>query len=180
MHSEPGFVLGGHARVRLLKWLGARVAGRVEWAPFTFYDGALGLPSGTQIDQPSGRRVYLSATAEPTWSPVKSLELWAGVGIAWGRTNMPSLSTSGPQVVTLPSRGAVFAEVPFSVGIRYEFLPNWLVANLSFGVGIPFSRSGGLVSPYRTPGKDGNPVTVGGFPENGTSLLGLAGIGVLL
>jgi hypothetical protein len=124
--------------------------------------------------------VYLSATAEPTWSPVRRLELWAGVGIAWGRTNMPTMTTSGSQVVTLPTRGAVFVEVPFSLGVRYEFLPDWLVANVSFAVGIPFSRSGALISPYRTTGKDGFPVTVGAFPENGTSLLGLAGIGVLL
>lgn len=180
VHDEPGLVVGGHARVRLFKWLGARVTGRVEWAPYTFDGGALGLPPGTNVDQPSGRRVHLSATAEPTWSPVQSLELWAGTGIAWGRTNMPPLATSGSQVVTLPTRGAVFAEVPFSLGIRWEFLPDWLVANVSFTVAIPFSRSGALIGPYRTTGKDGLPYTVGGFPENGTSLLGLAGIGVLL
>lgn len=180
VHDVPGLVVGGHARVRLLPWLAARIAGRVEWAPFSFDDGALGLPSGTQIYQSSGRRVYLSATAEPTWSPVKHIELFAGVGIAWGRTNMPPLTTSGSQVVTLPTRGAVFVEVPFSLGIRYEFLPDWLVASVSFTVGIPFSRSGALLEPYRTPGANGEPVTVGGFPESGTSLLGLAGLGVLL
>jgi hypothetical protein len=180
VHDDPGLVIGGHARVRILKWLGARVTGRVEWAPYTFDDGALGLPPGTNIDQPSGRRVYLSATAEPTWSPVKSLDLWVGTGIAWGRTNMPPLTTSGSQVVALPTRGAVFAEVPFSLGVRWEFLPDWLVANLSFTVGIPFSRSGALIAPYRTTGKDGLPYTVGAFPDGGTSLLGLAGIGVLL
>ena len=180
VHAEAGYVLGGHARIKALPWLDARLSGRVEWAPFSYDDGALGLPHGTRVDADSGRRVYLSASAEPTFSPLARLDLWAGVGIAWGRALLPTLHSSGSEVVTVPARAAVFVEVPFSAGVRYELVPGWLVANVSCAVGVPFARSGGLLEPYRTPGRAGTLVTVGGYPEIGVSVLGLAGVGLLL
>ncbi len=180
VHDGVGVVFGGHARVKVLPWLDARLGARVESAPTSFDDGALGLPRGTHLDDPSPRRVYLSLAAEPTWSPVPRLELWAGAGIAWGRTTAATLHASGNEVLTVPTRAAVFVEVPLSLGVRYEFVPHWLVVNLSVTVGFPSNQSGGLLGAYRTPGKDGTLVTVGGFPELGTSVLGLAGVGVLL
>jgi len=124
--------------------------------------------------------VYLSASAEPTWSPVPRLDLWAGVGIGWGRTLAPTLKTSGAQVVVVPSRAAVFVEVPLSLGVRYEILPNLVVVNLSGAIGFLGNQSGGLLQTYRTPGKDGKLVGVGGYPEPDTSWVALAGLGVLL
>ncbi len=180
VHADPGYVLGGHARIKALPWLDARLSGRVEWAPFSYDDGALGLPHGTRVDVGTGNRVYLSASAEPTFSPLPRLDLWAGVGIAWGRTLLPTLQSSGSEAVTVPGRAAVFVEVPFSAGVRYELVPHWLVVNLSCSVGVPFARSGGLLESYRTPGKDGTLVTVAGYPEIGVSVLGLAGVGLLL
>jgi hypothetical protein len=180
VHDSPGFAFGGHVRGKILKWLDVRVAGRTESCPYSYDDGAFGLPSGTQIDQPGPRRIYLAAALEPNWSPIPRLELWAGVGIGWGRTVAPTMQTSGAEEVLVPTRAAVFVEVPFSLGVRYEIIPYWLVANLSASVAFPGAQSGVMLGPYHTPGKDGTLVTVGGFPELGVSWLGLAGLGVLL
>jgi hypothetical protein len=180
VHDSPGFAFGGHVRGKILQWLDARVAARSESCPYTYDDGALGLASGTHIDQPGPRRIYLTAALEPNWSPIPRLDLWAGVGLGWGRTIAAPLHTTGTEVVALPTRAAVFVEVPLSLGIRYELIPYWLVANLSASVAFPGDQSGSMLAPYRTPGKDGKLVTVGGFPELQVSWLGLAGLGLLL
>jgi hypothetical protein len=180
VHDSPGAVVGGHARVRVLRWLDARFATRVESAPYSYDARALGLPAGAHVGEDGPRRVHLSITAEPTWSPLPRLDLWAGVGLAWGRTTAPTLHVTGSEIAVVPTRGAVFVEVPLSLGIRYEVLPNWLVANLSVTVAFPSNQSGSMLEPYRTPGKNGTLIDVGGFPEPGTSVLGLAGLGILL
>jgi hypothetical protein len=90
------------------------------------------------------------------------------------------MHTTGTEQVALPTRAAVFVEVPLSLGVRYELVPDWLVANLSGSVAFPTDQSGGMLGPYHTPGKDGKFVSVGGFPELGVSWLALAGLGVLL
>jgi hypothetical protein len=180
VHDSVGVAVGGHARVRVLPWLDARLMARVESAPFTYDDGAFGLPKGTHVEQPGPRRVYLALAAEPTWSPMPRLDLWAGVGIAWGRTTAPTLHVSGSEVAVVPTRAAVFVEVPLSLGVRYELLRNWLVVNLSATVGFPSAQSGSMLESYRTPGKNGTLISVGAFPEPSTSVMGLAGLGVLL
>jgi len=102
------------------------------------------------------------------------------VGIGWGRTLASALRASGKQTLLVPERAAVFVEVPLSLGVRYELIENWLVANVAANVAFVGNQSGELLSPYRTPGKDGTLVTVGGFPTLGTSWAALAGLGILL
>jgi hypothetical protein len=179
-HDSAGALVGAHVRVKVLKYLDARIMGRVESCPFSYDDGALGLPRGTHIDQDGPRRVYLAAAAEPTWSPVRRLDLFVGVGIGWGRTLASALHASGQQTLVVPERAAVLVELPLSLGLRYELIENWLVANLAANLAFVGAQSGQLLSPYRTPGKDGALVTVGGFPEVGTSWAALAGLGILL
>jgi hypothetical protein len=180
VHYATGFAIGGHARVDVLDWLAARLSARFETEPVSFDPGALGLPPGTTLTQPTPHRVYLAATAEPTWSPLPRLGLFAGLGIGMGRTTAPELQATGAEHLTLPTRAAVFVEVPVSLGTRYEVLPDWLVATISGSVGLLTDQSGALVSPYETPGKSGKLVRVGAFPELGTSWALLAGLGVLL
>lgn len=180
VHYGAAFAIGGHARVDLLDWLAARLAARIESNAVSFEDGALGLPRGTTLSQPAPSRIVLNASAEPTWSPVSRLDLYAGVGVGWGRTTAPALHATGTETLTLPSRAAVFLEVPVSLGARYEVLPNWLIATLSGSIAFLADQSGSLVSPYEAPGKSGKLVHVGGFPELGTSWALLAGLGVLL
>jgi hypothetical protein len=180
VHAKPGFTIGGHARVRIFPWLAVRLLGRTETAPFSYADRALGLPSGTRIDQPSPTRIYLSADVEPTWSPVKRLELWAGVGIGWGRALASTLHSSGAETVNVPERASVVVDVPFSLGARFEIVPNWVVVNASETVAPAIDQSGRLLEPYRTPGDNGALRTVGGFPEIRTTFIALAGVGVLL
>jgi hypothetical protein len=180
VHSKPGFTIGGHARVRVFPWLAVRLLGRTESSPYSYDQRALGLPPGTRIDQPSPTRIYLSADVEPTWSPVARLDLWAGVGIGWGRALASTLRTDGAETVNVPERAAVIVDVPLSLGARYEVVPEWLVVNLSGTVAPPVDQSGELLKPYTTPGSDGRLLMVNGFPEVRTSFIALAGLGVLL
>jgi hypothetical protein len=180
VHYALGWTVGGHARVEVLPWLAARVTGRVETQPASPDRALLGLPAGTEIDQPGLHRVYVGASAEPTWSPLARLDLWAGIGVGWGRTLAPPLHTSGAETIVLPTRSAVFLEVPLSLGARYEVVPSRVVANLSGAVGALADQSGKLLDAYRTPGQGGKLVTIPGFPEFGTSWVVLAGLGVLL
>ena len=80
----------------------------------------------------------------------------------------------------LPPRAAVYIEIPFSLGARYEILTDWLVVNIAGTVGLLTDQSGSLLSPYSTPGASGKLVTVGPFPDFGTSYTLVAGLGVLL
>lgn len=171
---------GAHVRVDLWKWLAARAEARWETVAVNFSDGALGLPPGTTYVEPDLDRVYLGASLEPTFHATPRLALWGGGGIGWGRTTAQSLYTHGAEQVTLPIRSSVFVEVPFSVGVRYEVIENWLVVNLSGRVGLLSDQSGDLENPYDTPGKSGRLVTAGGFPELGTSYGVLAGVGCIL
>jgi hypothetical protein len=103
------------------------------------------------------------------------------VGVGWGRTTANSLYTRGAEQIALPIRSAVFVEVPLSAGVRYEIIENWMVVNLSGQVGFLWgSQTGAMLNPFSTPGKSGSLVTVAGFPEVGTSVGFLAGVGCLL
>jgi hypothetical protein len=180
VHYGLSSVWGMHARIEILRWLGARALVQLEHNSVSFDDGALGLPEHTTYEQSDLSRILLGAELEPTWSPMKRLDLFAGCGIGWGRTTAEELQTGGPQTVSLPIRSAVFVEVPFSVGGRFEVLPNWVELTLSATLGVLSNQSGALFTPENTPGKSGTLVTVGGFPELGTSWNVLAGVGVLL
>jgi len=175
-----GRTVSAHARVDLRDWLGARLTAQWEWVSVNLSEGALGLPPGTTYTEPDLKRVYLGASLEPTLHATERLALWLGVGIGWGRTTADPLYTQGAEQVTLPIRSAVFLEVPLSLGLRYEVIPDWLVVNLSGKVGFLSDQSGNLENPYNTPGASGKPVTAGGFPELGTSFGVLAGVGCLL
>jgi hypothetical protein len=52
--------------------------------------------------------------------------------------------------------------------------------SLAGSVGFLSNQDGKMLSSEQTPGKSGQLVTVGGFPEFGTSWNLLAGVGVLL
>jgi len=172
---------GVHARVDVLKWLGARLAVRWEFMPVELRQGALGLPPGTTYAEPDLNRVYLGASFEPTWHATPLLALWSGLGIGWGRTTAGSLYTGGAEQIALPIRSAVFVEVPLSAGVRYEIIKNWMVVNLSGQVGFLWgNQTGAMLDPYTTPGRSGSLVTVEGFPAVGSSFGFLAGVGCLL
>jgi hypothetical protein len=125
-------------------------------------------------------RVYLGASFEPQWHATPLLALWAGLGIAWGRTTADSLHTEGAEQVALPIRSAVFVEMPLSAGVRYEVVKDWMVVNLQGQVGFLWDQTGALLDSSATPGKTGSLVAVQGFPEVGTSVGFLAGVGCLL
>lgn len=180
VHYGLSSAIGGHGRVNLAAWLGARVHARFESNPVTFDDGALGLPSGTNYDSPSFRRVVLGFALEPTFTPIPPLDLWLGVGVGWSRTTVGLLHTSGSESVVLPIRSAVFVELPLSVGVRYHVVPRLLVINLMGSASFLTNQSGTLEQDYDTPGASGLLVRVGGFPAFGTSFTALAGVGVLL
>jgi hypothetical protein len=178
---ELSRTIGVHARVDVFRWLGARISVRWEFMPVEFRQGALGLPPGTTYSEPDLNRVYIGASFEPTWHATSLLALWGGVGVGWGRTTAESLYTQGAEQVALPIRSAVFVEMPLSAGARYEVIKDWMVVNLSGHVGFLWGdQTGALLNPYSTPGKAGGLVTVQGFPEVGTSLGFLAGVGCLL
>lgn len=173
--------IGAHARVDILKWLGARISVRWEFFPVEFNQGALGLPPGTTYTEPDLNRVYLGASFEPTWHATPLLALWAGVGVGWGRTTADSLYTDGAEQIALPIRSSVFVEVPLMAGARYEVIKDWMVVNFLGQVGGFWGdQSGTMLKPYSTPGKSGGLVTVEGFPEVGRSLGFLVGVGCLL
>jgi hypothetical protein len=180
VHYGLGWAVGGHARVNLASWLGARFHARFEGNAVTFDDGALGLPSGTRFDSPNFQRVVLGFALEPTFSPIPPLDLWVGIGVNWSRTTVGLLHTSGTETVVLPIRSAVFVEFPLSVGLRYHVVPGRLVLNLIGAASALANQSGRLESEYQTPGASGLLVRVGGFPGFGTSVAALAGVGVLL
>ncbi len=181
VHYGTGWTIGGHLRVDIFRWLGVRFIARVEEAnDVSFDDGSLGLPRGTDLDQPSLQRVLLGLSIEPTWNVTRKLDLWAGVGANWGRTIADRAAASGAQSLLLPPRAAVFVEVPFSLGARYELLDDWLVVNACGTLGLLADQSGSMISPYPTPGASGQLVTVGAFPELGTSWTFLVGVGALL
>ncbi|HEX7670641.1 MAG TPA: hypothetical protein VF395_13700, partial [Polyangiaceae bacterium] len=181
VHYGLSSAVGGHGRVNLTRWLGARVHARFESNQVRFDDGALGLPNGTKYDSPSFRRVVLGFALEPTFSPIPTLDLWLGVGVGWSRTTVGLLHTSGAESVVLPIRSAVFVELPLSVGVRYHVVPRLLVLNLMGSASFLTNQSGTLESDYDTPGASGlTLVRVGGFPAFGTSFAALAGVGVLL
>jgi opacity protein-like surface antigen len=180
VHYGVTSAFGFHARIDPLKWLGVRVVVRYESNGVSFDAGALGLPNGTTYDQSALARVYLGAAVEPTWSPVERLGLFAGLGAGWARSTAQELHTSGAEVVELPIRSSVFLEFPLSIGARYEVVRNWVMLSLAGSVGFLSNQDGKMLSSEQTPGKSGQLVTVGGFPEFGTSWNLLAGVGVLL
>lgn len=180
VHYPVGWSAGGHVRVDLLDWLGARLSARIERSHAGFDEGALGLPRGTIVDQPDLRRIGISLAFEPQWRPVPRLLLFVGLGAGWGRTTAEKLRTSGAETVTLPSRSSVFIELPVSLGGRFELIPDVLVVNLSGSASLLFDQSGRMLEPYDTPGKDGTLTTVGGFPKQGPSFSLVTGLGVLL
>jgi hypothetical protein len=180
VHYPAGWTVGGHVRVDILSWIGARLSGRVENSHSTFDDGALGLASGTRYDQPDLRRISIIGTVEPTWRVTPRLLLYVGVGAGWGRTTAEKLNTSGAESVVLPSRGAVYVEFPFSLGGRFEIVPNFLVVNLSGSASALIDQSGKMVEAYNTPNQTGLLVSVGPFPKQGPSFSLLTGLGILL
>jgi hypothetical protein len=180
VHYPVGGTVGGHVRLEVLEWLGARLASRFEFSHASFDDGALGLPSGTSIDQPQLRRIQISLMAEPTWRPLPRLLLYVGVGGGWGRTTGERMHTSGAESVVLPSRSAVFVEFPLSVGGRFEIVKNWLVVNLQASASLLIDQSGHLLETYDTPNRAGLLTPVGPFPDQGTSFSLLTGLGLLL
>ena len=180
VHYPMGWGAGAHVRIDILDWLGARIATRFESTHAAFDEGALNLPPGTVIDQPHLRRINISLQVEPGWRPVPRLLLFVGVGAGWGRTTAESMHTTGAESVRLPSRSAVFVELPVSIGARFEIVPGLLVVNLKGSVAPVYDQSGRMLKPYDTPNKDGTMVQVGPMPELGTSFALLTGLGVLL
>jgi hypothetical protein len=180
VHYGVTSAFGFHARVDLLAWLGVRVLVRYESNGVSFDPGALGLPNGTAYNQSALDRVVLGAAVEPTWSPIDRLGLFAGIGASWARSTAQDLHTGGAETVELPIRSSVFLEFPLSLGVRYEAIRNWLILGLTGSVGFLSNQSGKMLSSEETPGASGKLVTVGGFPEFGTSWNVLAGVGALL
>lgn len=175
----PGLSYGGFARVEVLPWLAVRTAARIESSTASPRGGTLGI-AGAHFPDADLVRPYLSASVEPTWSPIARLGLWLGVGVGWGRTVCPSLRSVDASNVVVPSRAAVFVDFPLSLGARFEVIPDWLTLSASASVSFLSSQSGRLVEPVRTPDQTGQLATVSAFPELGSSFSALAGIAVLL
>jgi hypothetical protein len=180
IHYDVGYTAGGQARIAPVWWLAFRLYAGIESNNVSFSQGALGLPSGTQYQLDSFQRVRFGITVEPTWHFDERLEVWLGAGIGWGRTIASPLTTTGAVSLTVPAHAAVFVELPFTLGARWELVPDWLVVSLSGNVIALTDQSGTLLEAYSTPNGVGKLVTIPGFPELGTSWVVLAGLGVLL
>jgi hypothetical protein len=163
---DAAWLVGGHARLELTRYLGLRMVARHESG-----DGR-----STALDQDLElSRLYMAAIAEPTWAFAPGWSVWLGVGLAWARTTVES---SAQTVVR--DRVGVFIEVPVGIGIGFELIPDWLRLSASTQLGFSALQSGNLFNSVHGVDSSGMRVTAPPLPEFATSWSAVAGLGVLL
>ena len=177
----PGFAWGGHARIEIAPWMGFRISFTQSSQPVSVPDGALGLQSGTRIDQPDLSVLLLRARIEPTWVVSPRLRLWAGIGAGWGRVSAPALTTSGTQAdLNAAQRKGVMLEFSGGLGGSFDVIPNWLAASLMVSGGFLTNQTGEVFTSSQAFTADGHRTQLAGLPHFSSSLSALFGVSVLL
>ena len=175
----PGFAYGLHARVEVFSFLGVRAYFNNSTHAVEIPRGALGL-GDTQIDQPDLAVFQLGARAEPTYMPMPTLRLWAGVGVAWARATAPEPSSTGANQIRYADRSGVVLEYSAALGATWDVVPRWLAATLSVSGGILSDPSGDLFHAQPVNDGAGGTARLQGFPAFESSLAAQLGVGMLL
>lgn len=175
----PGLAYGAHARVELWRFLGFRVYANQSSHAVDVPRSALGLDD-TQIEQPDLEVFQLGARAEPTYMPMPTLRLWAGLGVAWARATAPEPSSSGATAIHYADRSGVLLEYSAALGATWDFVPRWLAATASVSGGLIRAQTGDLFNAHTVNDGAGGTRRMGGLPEFESSFSALLGVGMIL
>lgn len=175
----PGFDYGAHVRVELLSFLGFRAYFDNSTHAVDVPRGSLGL-ADTQIDQPDLEVFQLGARLEPTYMPLPTLRLWAGVGLAWARATAPQPSSTGATHVRYADRSGVWLEYSGALGATWDFVPRWAAATLSLSGGLVTDQSGDLFHDHVVSDGAGGTIRMDGLPELEASFAAHLGVGMIL
>lgn len=153
-------LFAAYARVPLWEWTALRFL-------YTRSNHAVqGVPAtqGAEASkQPNLDILKLQARAELTWHIIPGLELYGGVGIAWGRLEADSVKNAAKDRLIYLRRG-VQLEYSGVLGASYEVLPRWVALGVDVS-GAMYGDQSGSVFRAATDTYGGETITVAGLPR---------------
>lgn len=187
---SPGFAWGAHARIDYAPWLGVRPWVRHSSHAVSIERGGLATSeysvlSQVSFDQPNLSLWSLGIQIEPTLWITRSLAIWSGFGIDWGRleASQPSAALSPCALgescaVQTAYRTGVLVELTSSLGATLDLIPEWLVALATVQYGFTIEESGGLFDPVQA-FVGGQMQHLRGLPRMRTGVTVLLGVGLV-
>lgn len=175
----PGFAYGAHARAELFRELGFRIYVSQARHAVDVPRGELGL-ADTDVNQPDLEVIQFGARVEPTWMPIDTLRLWAGLGVAWASATAPEPTSSGATEVHYSDRSGVFLEYSLALGASWDVVPRWFTATLWASGGLISDASGDLFHDHQVIDQNGQVAYIGGLPEMASSVSVGLGVGMIL
>jgi hypothetical protein len=174
-----GLAIGGHARVRIVQWLGLRLMVTGSRHSLTIRDGGLGV-NGARVSQPELETMFMASRLEPTWELSRHLRVWAGPMLGWGRSTAPEPRIEGVGRVRTADRFGVMLAGGLELGAAVVVIPDWLLLDTSVGSALMFEQSGSMFEQIQGFDQDGHRLFVDPLPKFTSSHQFLFGLSLLL
>ena len=160
-----------------------------EWAlhGVTIPPGALTTSSAASISPKatipdlSANTYCFGAQIAPVWHLDAHVRAWIGAGIGWGRFNFPEISV-GPAAApfVVPERAFVFWEVPLSIGVAIDVVPDWVSIEYQATAAPTFGLAGTALEAAQAVDAKGNIRDVGAFGSIQGSFVQTLGVALIL